>query len=64
MLDLVIANTRICDDTGRPSTMGTLGAVDGVNYDQAGMERLVAAADLVLFDPDTVAPRPPEDVTK
>ena len=30
MLDLVIENARICDGTGRPSTMGTLGATDGV----------------------------------
>jgi N-acyl-D-aspartate/D-glutamate deacylase len=30
MLDLVIENARICDGTGRPSTMGTLGATGGV----------------------------------
>src|SRR5262245_7176926 len=30
MLDLVIENARICDGTGRPSAMGTLGANGGV----------------------------------
>ena len=30
MLDLVIENARICDGTGRPSAMGTLGATNGV----------------------------------
>jgi N-acyl-D-aspartate/D-glutamate deacylase len=30
MLDLVIENARICDGTGRPSAMGTLGARNGV----------------------------------
>ena len=29
MYDLVIQNARICDGTGKPSFIGTLGATDG-----------------------------------
>ena len=42
MLDLVIENARICDGTGRPSTMGTLGASGGV-ITYMGAERGLAA---------------------
>ena len=42
MLDLVIENARICDGTGRPSTMGTLGASGGV-ISYLGAERGLAA---------------------
>jgi N-acyl-D-amino-acid deacylase len=42
MLDLVIENARICDGTGRPSTMGTLGAAGGV-ITYMGAERGLAA---------------------
>jgi N-acyl-D-aspartate/D-glutamate deacylase len=42
MLDLVIENARIVDGTGRPSTMGTLGAEGGV-ISYLGTERGLAA---------------------
>ena len=42
MLDLVIENARIVDGTGRPSTMGTLGAEGGV-ITYLGTERGLAA---------------------
>jgi N-acyl-D-amino-acid deacylase len=42
MLDLVIENARIVDGTGRPSTMGTLGAAGGV-ITYLGTERGLAA---------------------
>jgi N-acyl-D-aspartate/D-glutamate deacylase len=42
MLDLVIENARICDGTGAPSRMGTLGAEGGV-ITHLGAERGLAA---------------------
>ena len=53
MYDLVIHNARICDGTGQPSFLGTLGANDGlITYlgEDAGLaaQRSIDAAGLAL----------------
>jgi N-acyl-D-aspartate/D-glutamate deacylase len=62
MFDLLIENARICDGTGRPSVMGSLGVNDGViTYLGAenglGAQRTINAEGLVLapgfIDPHT-----------
>src|SRR5262245_18817473 len=62
MMDLVIKNARVCDGTGAPSFMGTLGVEDGViRYvgprDGQTAERVIDADGLVLapgfVDPHT-----------
>jgi N-acyl-D-aspartate/D-glutamate deacylase len=75
MFDLIIQQARICDGTGNPSFVGTLGVTDGrITY--LGRDTGLVArptmnadglaegyvADLVLFDPQTVAAKPPEYV--
>lgn len=55
MYDLVIENARLCDGTGAPSYMGTLGV-----HPNRGVLAAGKVADLVLFDPDRVTSKQPE----